>query len=199
MSQTLWDRRALSTPSSFRTAAVSAPHPSLFCMRDASQDGAACFIAAHSRELAPPPFAQTLNGGRQLGQPAPSRRSSRSSAQPSAQCTNLRLWICTGRDLVNMAKKRPNIVPIIEDARHPQKYRMLVPMVDVIFADVAQPDQVCLSTLVFCWRLPSHTVGSKVCARHRSAGHSKHCACEPSYLQLWCDMVFVLRRQKMDI
>jgi Fibrillarin len=40
-----------------------------------------------------------------------------------------------------MAKKRPNIVPIIEDARHPAKYRMLVPMVDVIFADVAQPDQ----------------------------------------------------------
>lgn len=47
----------------------------------------------------------------------------------------------SGRDLVNMAKKRPNIVPIIEDARHPQKYRMLVPMVDCIFADVAQPDQ----------------------------------------------------------
>ena len=47
----------------------------------------------------------------------------------------------TGRDLVNMAKKRPNVIPIIEDARHPQKYRMLVPMVDVVFADVAQPDQ----------------------------------------------------------
>ena len=47
----------------------------------------------------------------------------------------------SGRDLVNMAKQRPNIVPIIEDARHPQKYRMLVPMVDIIFADVAQPDQ----------------------------------------------------------
>jgi rRNA 2'-O-methyltransferase fibrillarin len=44
--------------------------------------------------------------------------------------------------LVNMAKKRPNVIPIIEDARYPQKYRMLVPMVDVIFADVAQPDQV---------------------------------------------------------
>jgi rRNA 2'-O-methyltransferase fibrillarin len=40
-----------------------------------------------------------------------------------------------------MAKKRPNVIPIIEDARHPQKYRMLVPMCDVIFADVAQPDQ----------------------------------------------------------
>lgn len=47
-----------------------------------------------------------------------------------------------GRDLVNMAKKRTNIIPIIEDARHPNKYRMLIGMVDVIFADVAQPDQV---------------------------------------------------------
>ena len=65
----------------------------------------------------------------------------------------------SGRDLMNVAKKRTNIIPIIEDARHPHKYRMLlgkrdfyaspimwrlVPfsgMVDVIFADVAQPDQ----------------------------------------------------------
>ncbi|KAA0201370.1 hypothetical protein HAZT_HAZT006385 [Hyalella azteca] len=47
----------------------------------------------------------------------------------------------SGRDLVNMAKKRPNIIPIVEDARHPLKYRMMVPMVDTIFADVAQPDQ----------------------------------------------------------
>lgn len=52
------------------------------------------------------------------------------------------LCCCSGRDLVNMAKQRPNVIPIIEDARHPQKYRMLVPMVDVVFADVAQPDQV---------------------------------------------------------
>ena len=34
-----------------------------------------------------------------------------------------------GRDLVNMAKKRTNIIPIIEDARHPIRYRMLVGMV----------------------------------------------------------------------
>jgi fibrillarin-like rRNA methylase len=44
-----------------------------------------------------------------------------------------------------MAKKRTNVMPIIEDARHPSKYRMLVGMVDVIFSDVAQPDQVCSS------------------------------------------------------
>ncbi|XP_050415780.1 rRNA 2'-O-methyltransferase fibrillarin [Patella vulgata] len=47
----------------------------------------------------------------------------------------------SGRDLINVAKKRPNIIPIIEDARHPHKYRMLMGMVDTIFADVAQPDQ----------------------------------------------------------
>lgn len=47
----------------------------------------------------------------------------------------------SGRDLIDMAKKRTNVVPIIEDARHPLKYRMLLGMVDTIFADVAQPDQ----------------------------------------------------------
>lgn len=47
----------------------------------------------------------------------------------------------SGRDLINVAKKRTNIIPIVEDARHPHKYRMLVGMVDTIFADVAQPDQ----------------------------------------------------------
>lgn len=47
----------------------------------------------------------------------------------------------SGRDLINVAKKRTNIIPIVEDARHPLKYRMVVGMVDTIFADVAQPDQ----------------------------------------------------------
>jgi rRNA 2'-O-methyltransferase fibrillarin len=46
-----------------------------------------------------------------------------------------------GRELLGVAKKRTNIIPIIEDARKPQNYRMLVGMVDTIFADVAQPDQ----------------------------------------------------------
>ncbi|KAL8716667.1 MAG: hypothetical protein Q9225_006022 [Loekoesia sp. 1 TL-2023] len=47
----------------------------------------------------------------------------------------------SGRDLINMATHRTNVIPIIEDARHPLRYRMLVGMVDVVFADVAQPDQ----------------------------------------------------------
>lgn len=47
----------------------------------------------------------------------------------------------SGRDLINVAKKRTNVIPIVEDARHPHKYRMLVSTVDTVFADVAQPDQ----------------------------------------------------------
>ncbi|KAI0748395.1 Fibrillarin-domain-containing protein [Daedaleopsis nitida] len=47
----------------------------------------------------------------------------------------------SGRDLIGMAKKRTNVIPIIEDARAPQRYRMLLSTVDVIFADVAQNDQ----------------------------------------------------------
>ncbi|KAI4174038.1 MAG: hypothetical protein LQ343_002602 [Gyalolechia ehrenbergii] len=47
----------------------------------------------------------------------------------------------SGRDLINMATHRTNVIPIIEDARHPLRYRMLVGMVDTVFADVAQPDQ----------------------------------------------------------
>ncbi|MCJ1334493.1 Small subunit processome complex component [Thelotrema lepadinum] len=47
----------------------------------------------------------------------------------------------SGRDLINMATHRTNVIPIIEDARHPNRYRMLIGMVDVIFADVAQPNQ----------------------------------------------------------
>ncbi|CAN7982654.1 unnamed protein product, partial [Ixodes hexagonus] len=47
----------------------------------------------------------------------------------------------SGRDLIGVAQKRTNVIPIIEDARHPHKYRMLVGMVDTVFADVAQPDQ----------------------------------------------------------
>ncbi|MBN2336223.1 fibrillarin-like rRNA/tRNA 2'-O-methyltransferase [Candidatus Bathyarchaeota archaeon] len=46
------------------------------------------------------------------------------------------------RDLLdNVTKYRVNISPILGDARKPGEYSMLVPKVDVVFADVAQPDQ----------------------------------------------------------
>ncbi|KAF4121807.1 rRNA 2'-O-methyltransferase fibrillarin [Geosmithia morbida] len=59
----------------------------------------------------------------------------------------------SGRDLVGMASKRTNVVPIVEDARQPARYRMVVPMVDVIFADVAQPDQARIVAMNANWFL----------------------------------------------
>ncbi|KAG0561059.1 hypothetical protein KC19_9G034000 [Ceratodon purpureus] len=60
---------------------------------------------------------------------------------PSGVVYAVEFSLRSGRDLVNLAKKRTNVIPIIEDARHPLKYRLLVGMVDTIFVDVAQPDQ----------------------------------------------------------
>ena len=80
-----------------------------------------------------------------------------------------RVLLCphAGRDLVNMAKKRPNIIPIIEDARHPQKYRMLVPMVDIIFAGARTcPVPMHLHAPQICW---SVSLASELLRRNTSA------------------------------
>ena len=46
------------------------------------------------------------------------------------------------RDLLDkVTRHRKNISPILGDARDPASYSAFVPLVDVIFADVAQPDQ----------------------------------------------------------
>ena len=51
----------------------------------------------------------------------------------SSVCATVRLWC--------IALPNDSRLAIVEDARLPNKYRMLLPLVDVIFADVAQPDQ----------------------------------------------------------
>ena len=48
----------------------------------------------------------------------------------------------TVRDLVQLAAARPNILPILDDARHPTRYAPLVTgAIEVVYQDVAQPDQ----------------------------------------------------------
>jgi len=41
----------------------------------------------------------------------------------------------------NVCKFRANMAPILADARFPERYRMLVEVVDDIYCDIAQPDQ----------------------------------------------------------
>lgn len=46
------------------------------------------------------------------------------------------------RELVNnVCSYRPNMVPIMEDARLPERYQLMVSAVDSVYCDVAQPEQ----------------------------------------------------------
>lgn len=45
------------------------------------------------------------------------------------------------RELILVAQRRPNLFPILADARFPQTYISLVEDTDVLYVDIAQPDQ----------------------------------------------------------
>ncbi|MDD1710402.1 MAG: fibrillarin-like rRNA/tRNA 2'-O-methyltransferase [Methanoregulaceae archaeon] len=45
------------------------------------------------------------------------------------------------QDLMVVARRRKNIIPLMADARKPERYIPLVEHVDIIYQDVAQPDQ----------------------------------------------------------
>jgi fibrillarin-like pre-rRNA processing protein len=45
------------------------------------------------------------------------------------------------RDLLRICENRPNMIPILADARFPETYRMFIGPVDMIYQDVAQPAQ----------------------------------------------------------
>lgn len=45
------------------------------------------------------------------------------------------------RSLVRLARQRSNIIPIFQDARHPELYNSFIEPVDVLIQDIAQRDQ----------------------------------------------------------
>jgi fibrillarin-like pre-rRNA processing protein len=45
------------------------------------------------------------------------------------------------QDLVEVARRRRNVIPIMADATRPETYAPLVEAVDLVYQDVAQPDQ----------------------------------------------------------
>lgn len=49
------------------------------------------------------------------------------------------------QDLLMVARKRKNIVPIFGDATQPQRYAPLVEAVDLVYQDVAQPNQAAIA------------------------------------------------------
>ena len=49
------------------------------------------------------------------------------------------------QDLLEVARRRKNIVPIMADASRPEQYAPLVETVDLLYQDVAQPDQAAIA------------------------------------------------------
>ena len=49
--------------------------------------------------------------------------------------------------LENVVKYRKNVVPIVEDAKHPEKYPAIYGKIAVVYSDVAQPDQTDIAVL----------------------------------------------------
>ena len=45
-------------------------------------------------------------------------------------------------DLISLAQKRKNIIPLLSDARKPKEYAGLIEEVDMVYQDVAQPNQI---------------------------------------------------------
>ena len=93
-------------------------------------------------------------------------------------CTRWSSALARAAILVNMAKRRMNVVPIVEDARYPLKYRLLIGcgLVDVIFADVAQPDQARIvelnATTLPQDRAATSSCPSKPTGQHSNSAHS---------------------------
>jgi len=45
------------------------------------------------------------------------------------------------KKLLIVCEKRKNIIPILEDANHPDRYSIFVPIVDIIYQDISQRNQ----------------------------------------------------------
>ncbi len=45
------------------------------------------------------------------------------------------------KKLIQVCEKRKNIIPILEDANHPDRYSLIVPIVDIVYQDISQRNQ----------------------------------------------------------
>jgi len=44
-------------------------------------------------------------------------------------------------ELIKLGRRRQNIIPILEDANHPERYSFFVPSVDIVYQDISQRNQ----------------------------------------------------------
>jgi len=81
-----------------------------------------------------------------------------SDVSPGGTISAIEISSRSFRDLLNLAENRANIVPILADATKPESYGSRVGVVDVLYQDVAQRDQVGIFLKNAEWLRP-HGVG----------------------------------------
>ena len=82
--------------------------------------------------------------------------------------------------LLDLSERWPNLLPVLADAREPRRYSDLVPPVDGVYVDVAQPDQVDLAVenarLYLARPGAKFLLALKTASMGREAGPSTHLA-----------------------
>ncbi len=79
--------------------------------------------------------------------------------------------------LIRVAEQYPNLLPILADARNPGSYVSLVPPVDGLYVDVAQPDQLEIAETNARWMLRDRgalLMALKTSSMGRDTGPSGH-------------------------
>ncbi len=61
--------------------------------------------------------------------------------------------------LLVVSEKRRNIIPILEDANHPDRYTSMVPSVDLVYQDIAQRNQADIFLQNLQWFLKPRGIG----------------------------------------
>ena len=76
------------------------------------------------------------------------------------------------REFVEHCKVRSNLIPIFRDARFPEKYSSLMDQVDMIYCDIAQPEQAQILVNNANWFLKDNGFGL-LCVKSRSVDVTK--------------------------
>lgn len=101
--------------------------------------------------------------------------------------------------LLDLSGRWPNILPVLADAREPRRYSDLVPPVDGLYADIAQPDQleIVLRNAELLLARPGSkiVVALKTASMGRTVGPATHLARAEELLE---DRIALLPSVKLD-
>jgi fibrillarin-like pre-rRNA processing protein len=95
------------------------------------------------------------------------------------------------QDLLEVCRRRKNIIPLIADAARPEQYAPLVESVDLLYQDVAQPDQAAILLRNSAFLKPGGTL--ILMLKTRSVDVRK----EP--LDVFCDTIDILTSSKFIV